>query len=122
MDRLPTMPGCGTRDGVPDDYRDKIRMLTPAKALAIAAYGESVAAYRYRTLSDKAPTTIYRDAFTEMATEEQGHHADVQKLLDENFPDSDFVLSPDDKDGPTRSRSTAPRNRHDGQEYGKTIE
>lgn len=94
---LPVLDVCGSKDGVPDDYHDKVSMLAPAKALAIAAYGESVAAYRYRTLSDKAPTTTYRDAFIEMATEEQGHHADVQSLLDRTFPNSDFVLSADDK-------------------------
>lgn len=80
------------------DYEDKVRSLVPAKVLAIAAYGESVAAYRYRTLSQKTTSQILRDAFVEMAGEEQGHHGEIQKLIDKHFPGSDFVLTPQDKE------------------------
>jgi rubrerythrin len=76
---------------------DIIRDLSTAKALAIAAYGESVAAYRYRTLSRKAPTEAHRSTFLEMAEEEQGHHKVIQDLLDKEHPGASFVLSPDDK-------------------------
>jgi rubrerythrin len=76
---------------------DIIRGLSTAKALAIAAYGESVAAYRYRTLSRKAPTEAHRSTFLEMAEEEQGHHKVVQDLLDKEHPGASFVLSLEDK-------------------------
>lgn len=81
---------------VPDDYALKVRSLPPAKALAIAAYGESVAAYRYRTLSAKTSNPSIHDEFIKMAEEEQGHHAAMQQLIDEYFP-GDFVLTPEDK-------------------------
>jgi rubrerythrin len=76
---------------------DIIRDLSTAKALAIAAYGESVAAYRYRTLSRKAPTEAHRLTFLEMAQEEQGHQQVIQDLLDKEHPGASFVLSLDDK-------------------------
>lgn len=80
------------------DYEDMVRSLVPAKVLAIAAYGESVAAYRYRTLSQKTTSQILRDAFVEMASEEQGHHGEIQQLIAKHFPGSDFVLTPQDKE------------------------
>jgi len=69
-----------------------------AKALTVAAYGESVAAYRYRTLAEKAANERQRKLFVQIAEEEQGHHAAVQELLQKHFPGSDFLLSAADKD------------------------
>lgn len=79
------------------EYLAKVRSLSIEKALAIAAYGESVAAYRYRTLTERARKPEQRRIFEEMADEEQGHHQAVRKLLHQEFPDSDFVLTDADK-------------------------
>lgn len=79
------------------DLDQAIRALSPAKALTILAYGESVAAYRYRTLADRAPTPALRAALEEMADEEQGHHQFIQKLISMHFPGADFVLAEQDK-------------------------
>ncbi len=75
----------------------KVRALSIEKALAVAAYGESVAAFRYRTLCEKAPTEAHRRVFTEMAEEEQGHHEQIQALLGGEYAGADFVLSAEDK-------------------------
>ncbi|MCO6435581.1 MAG: hypothetical protein J5J06_00660 [Phycisphaerae bacterium] len=83
---------------IDDAFRERVRALTPAKALAIAAYGESVAAYRYRTLIERTQSQAHRDLFARLADEEQGHHGIVQKMLKAHFADSDFLLSPEDKD------------------------
>ena len=83
---------------VPDDYEARVRSLLPAKALAVAAYGESVAAYRYLTLSQKTASASLRQVFLETAAEERVHHAQVQDLQRRHFPESDFVLSSDDKE------------------------
>lgn len=72
--------------------------LSPDKLLAIGAYGETVAAYRYLVLSEKAPTEGSRREFADMADEEQGHKQRLQKILAERYPDSDFVLTPEDKE------------------------
>lgn len=80
------------------DYDSRVRALSPEKALALAAYGESVAAYRYRTLCERTPSKPHRKLFTEMADEEQSHHLRLQDLLKANFPGSDFVLSAGDKE------------------------
>jgi len=69
-----------------------------AKAFAVAAYGESVAAYRYRSLVEKAPSDNVRKVFAEMAVEEQEHHVRIQDHQKKQFPESDFVLTPEDKD------------------------
>ena len=74
-----------------------MRTLAPAKALTVCAYGESVAAYRYRSLAEKAPDDEARRAFIEVAEEEAQHHAGVQALLGRYFPRSDYVLSKEDK-------------------------
>ncbi len=71
---------------------------SPDKLLAIGAYGETVAAYRYLVLSEKAPTEDNRRAFADMADEEQEHKQRLQRLLAERYPDSDFLLTPQDKD------------------------
>lgn len=81
-----------------DEYEDKVRALSTEKALSVAAYGESVAAYRYRALSEKSPSENYRETFVEMAEEEQEHHVMVQELLKRHFPGSDFVLAVEDKE------------------------
>lgn len=81
-----------------DKYEDKVRALSTEKALSVAAYGESVAAYRYRVLSEKAPNENHREIFVEMAEEEQDHHVMVQELLKRQFPGSDFVLAVEDKE------------------------
>ena len=81
-----------------NDYEAKVRSLSTEKALTVAAYGESVAAYRYRTLSEKTSSEVYREVFVEMADEEQSHHLMVQELLNKHFPGSDFVLTAADKE------------------------
>ena len=70
----------------------------PDKLLAIGAYGETVAAYRYVVLSEKAPNPRDRREFAEMADEEQGHKQRLQALLAEMYPHADFVLTPEDKE------------------------
>ena len=45
--------------------------LTDDKALAIAAFGESVAAYRYIVLSEKTPDPKLRASFEDMARDER---------------------------------------------------
>ncbi|MEK6676101.1 MAG: ferritin family protein [Planctomycetota bacterium] len=81
-----------------EDYQAKAKALSTAKALAIAAYGESVAAFRYRHLAEKTTNEIQRHVFSEMADEEHGHHLAVRALIDRTFPGSDFVLGAADKD------------------------
>lgn len=70
----------------------------PDKLLAIGAYGERVAAYRYLVLSEKAPDQNHRREFADMADEEQGHKQRLEKLLAEMYPDADFVLTAEDKE------------------------
>ena len=67
------------------------------KALAIAAYGESVAAYRYIVLSEKARSAKLREAFEVMAAEERGHRDRIQAILQRLSPSGGFYLSPEDK-------------------------
>ncbi|MBI5764361.1 MAG: ferritin family protein [Planctomycetes bacterium] len=70
----------------------------PDKLLAIGAYGETVAAYRYLILSEKAPTEDDRRAFAAMSDEEQDHKQRLQELIADLYPKTDFVLTPEDKD------------------------
>ncbi len=81
-----------------DDYKAKVAELLTEKALAVAGYGESVAAYRYRTLAGKTTSPPHQKVFADMADEEQGHHMQLQKLMQKHFPGSDFVLSAGDKE------------------------
>ncbi len=78
--------------------------LSPDKVLAIGTYGETVAAYRYLVLAEKAATEGIRREFAAMADEEQGHKQRLQKLLSDFYPEADFYLTPEDKnlvvDGP----------------------
>lgn len=93
-----SLGGSSDRTSDVNDFEATVSRLSTEKALALAAYGESVAAYRYRTLCEKAAAKAHRKVFEEMADEEQDHHAIIQKLLRQQFPDSDFVLTPEDKD------------------------
>ena len=70
----------------------------PDKLLAIGAYGEMVAAYRYLVLSEKTTDETLRREFAAMADEEQGHKQRLQKLLGEMYPAADFVLTAEDKE------------------------
>jgi rubrerythrin len=72
--------------------------LGPDKILAIGAYGEMVAAYRYMILSEKAPSEKFRREFEAMADEEQDHKQRLEQLLADFYPDADFVLTAEDKD------------------------
>lgn len=67
------------------------------KALAIAAYGESVAAYRYIVLSEKARDRELRESFEAMAVEERGHRDRLQQLLQLLAPSGGFYLTAEDK-------------------------
>ncbi len=67
------------------------------KALAIATYGESVAAYRYLVMAEKAPDAQFRPLFAEMADEEQEHKQRLRSLLQRMYPDVDFYLTDEDK-------------------------
>ena len=70
----------------------------PDTLLAIGAYGEMVAAYRYLVLSEKAPSEKLRVEFAAMADEEQEHKQRLQKLLADMYPTADFVLTAEDKE------------------------
>ena len=83
---------------VGEDYESKVRAMSVEKAMTVASYGESVAAYRYRTLSEKTTSESHRAVFVEMAQEEQGHHLLVQNLLRELFPGTGFLLTAEDKE------------------------
>jgi rubrerythrin len=67
------------------------------KALAIAAFGESVAAYRCIILSEKARDRKLRDSFEAMAREERQQRDRVQDLLHRLSPAAAFYLSQEDK-------------------------
>ncbi len=81
-----------------EEFKARLSAMPDAKKLAIAIYGESVAAYRYGVLADKAETEGHRDLFRSMQKEEQGHRAALERLADELFPDDEFVLTTADKD------------------------
>lgn len=83
---------------IDDAFREQVRTLTPAKALAIAGYGESVAAYRYRTLIERTSSEAHKALFAQLADEEQSHHGIVQKMMKAHFPGGDFLLSAEDKE------------------------
>ncbi|MBX3394787.1 MAG: ferritin family protein [Phycisphaerae bacterium] len=70
----------------------------PDKLLAIGAYGETVAAYRYLVLAEKAPAEEFRREFADMADEEQDHKQRLQKLVADMYPGQDFVLTSEDKE------------------------
>ncbi len=76
---------------------EQLAALGPAKALALACYGEDMAAYRYLQLSEKAERSQDRAEFRDMVAEEQDHRDGLQQLLDAHYPGSEFVLTPDEK-------------------------
>jgi len=67
------------------------------KALAIAAFGESVAAYRYIVLSEKARDAKLRASFEGMARDEREQRDRIQKLLEKLAPSAGYFLSQEDK-------------------------
>jgi rubrerythrin len=67
------------------------------KALAIAAFGESVAAYRYIVLSEKARDSKLRESFEAMGREERGQRDRIQALLQQIAPTAGYYLTPEDK-------------------------
>lgn len=67
------------------------------KALAIAAFGESVAAYRYIVLSEKARDARLRESFETMAHEERRQRDRIQGLLQRLAPAAGYYLGPEDK-------------------------
>lgn len=71
--------------------------LTDDKALAIAGFGESVAAYRYIVLSEKARDAHLRKSFESMAQEERAQRDRIQKLLQQLAPLAGYYLSQEDK-------------------------
>jgi len=81
-----------------DDFAEQLAAMPDAKKIAIAIYGESVASYRYSVLSDKASSEDHRTLFADMREEENGHREEMERLGRQYFPDSDFVLTPEDKD------------------------
>ena len=72
--------------------------LSPDKLLALGAYGEMVAAYRYLVLAERAVPEEDRRIFARLADEEQENKQRLQKLLAERYPDADFVLTAEDKE------------------------
>jgi rubrerythrin len=67
------------------------------KALAIAAFGESVAAYRYIVLSEKAQDARMRASFEAMARDERERRDRIQRLLEKLAPSAGYYLSQEDK-------------------------
>src|SRR5690242_13106555 len=71
--------------------------LSDDKALAIAAFGESVAAYRYIVLSEKARDPKLRSSFETMARDERLQRDRIQTLLQRLAPSAGYYLSQEDK-------------------------
>jgi rubrerythrin len=71
--------------------------ITDDKALAIAAFGESVAAYRYIVLSEKARDPRLRDSFEAMARDERHQRDRIQGLLQQIAPTAGYYLTQEDK-------------------------
>jgi rubrerythrin len=71
--------------------------LTDDKALAVAAFGESVAAYRYIVLSEKTRDPKLRDSFEHMARQERAHRDRLQEILRRIAPTAAYYLSQEDK-------------------------
>lgn len=67
------------------------------KALAIAAFGESVSAYRYIVLSEKARDARLRESFESMARDERTQRDRIQALLQRLSPTSAYYLTQEDK-------------------------
>jgi rubrerythrin len=71
--------------------------ISDEKALAIAGYGESVAAYRYIVLSEKSRDAQLRNSFESLAAEERQQRERIQLLLAKLSPSASFYLSSEDK-------------------------
>jgi rubrerythrin len=71
--------------------------ITDDKALALAAFGESVAAYRYIVLSEKTRDSKLRDSFEAMAKDERAQRDRLQTLLQRISPTAGYYLSQEDK-------------------------
>jgi len=67
------------------------------KALAIAAFGEAVAAYRYIVLSEKTRDPKLRASFESMGLEERRQRDRIQTLLQRLAPTAGYYLSQEDK-------------------------
>jgi rubrerythrin len=77
-----------------------LQKLGDDKALALAAYGESVAAYRYNVLAEKSRDAELKKSFEQMAVEERAHRDRLQNILKRIASGSDggsYFLSNDDK-------------------------
>lgn len=83
---------------MPQEFIERLRAMPEAKRLAVAIYGESVAAYRYSVLAEKALPERHRQIFSQMKQEEEGHQRALQEMADRLYPDGDFLLSPSDKE------------------------
>ncbi len=68
------------------------------KALAIAAFGQSVAAYRYMVLAEKAADPRLRAGLEEMAAREDTRRTQLQALTAKLFSTTCFFLDGHDKD------------------------
>ncbi|NNM87703.1 MAG: hypothetical protein HKL95_04200 [Phycisphaerae bacterium] len=67
------------------------------KALAIAAFGQSVAAYRYMVLAEKAADPRLRAGLQEMAAREDARRTQLQALTAKLFSSACFFLDGHDK-------------------------
>lgn len=81
-----------------EELLQRLRTMPDAKKLAVAIYGESVASYRYAVLAEKSLSAQHRALFNRLKEEERGHQTALEQLSEQLFPESDFVLNPDDKD------------------------
>jgi rubrerythrin len=71
--------------------------ITDDKALAVAAFGESVAAYRYIVLSEKVRDARLRESFETMARQERTQRDRLQTILQRIAPTAGYYLSQEDK-------------------------
>jgi rubrerythrin len=67
------------------------------KALAIAAFGQSVAAYRYMVLAEKAADPRLRAGLQEMAARENTRRTQLQSLQEKLFSSACFFLDSHEK-------------------------
>src|SRR5262249_39456268 len=71
--------------------------ITDDKALAIAAFGESVAACRYMVLPEKARDPKLRESFESMAKDQRTQRDRLQTILQRLAPAAAYYLSQEDK-------------------------
>jgi hypothetical protein len=77
--------------------QDSAKGRAPDRLLAIAVYAGTVAAYRYLVLSEKSTSAIDRHRFAGLADEEQGRKQRLQRVLSDQSPGADCVLTAEDK-------------------------